>query len=61
MNRVKKATTTRRRNRQKVRSGSHGNQLLLAVVRSFAAGIGTAVAILCLLSVVSANTALPLG
>ena len=63
MNKAKarKTALLRRKPRQKSRKSNQSNRLLSAVLRSFAAGVGTAVVILCLLSVVFANTALPLG
>lgn len=63
MNRVKARTSVppRRKTRQKSRSAGQGNRLAPAILRSFAAGVGTAVAILCLLSVAFANTPLPLN
>lgn len=62
MNQAKsrKGIPPRRKARQKARSGNRTNRLPAAVLRSFLAGVCTAVGILCLMSAVFANTALPL-
>lgn len=46
--------------RRRPRSGSTNPKLFFAVLRSFLAGVGSAALALCLLSVVFANTGLPL-
>lgn len=62
MNRVKTKKTglTQRKPRQKVHTGKRRSHLPGAILRSLAAGVGTAVVMMCLLSMVFANTALPL-
>lgn len=63
MNKAKarKLVLPQRKSRKKARHSGSGTRLLPAVLRSFAAGVGTATAILCLLSVAFANTSLPLN
>ena len=63
MNKAKarKFVWLQRKSRKKARHSGSGTRLLPAVLRSFAAGVGTATALLCLLSVAFANTSLPLN
>lgn len=62
MNRVKtkKTSLPRRKPRQTRHTGKRRSRLPAAILRSLAAGVGTAILMMCLLSLAFANTALPL-
>lgn len=57
---TKKTGLLRRKPRQTAHTGKRRDLLSAAVLRSLAAGVGAAILMLCLLSMIFANTALPL-
>ena len=61
MNKMKKKRQGHPSLRPRTHDGSAQTKLIFAVLRSFLAGVGSAAAVLCLLSVIFANTGLPLN
>lgn len=60
-NKIQKNAPVHRAARRKARSGKGQRKLSFAILRSFLAGVGSASLILCLLSLVFANSNLPLN